>query len=158
MIYWIVNRIRYYYKYCKERYPHKSDEPSFCSFFRGWKGARLMIGFFALLLIILTPPVQGAEIFASNYSSIQDAIDSSSDGDTIIVRDGIYSVYLKINRSITLRSENGSANCILEASTNDDVIEVHADWVNITGFTIRNGQDDGIDVEPNPPPWILQIT
>ncbi|MBO8179088.1 MAG: hypothetical protein H0Z19_01185 [Archaeoglobus sp.] len=59
-------------------------------------------------------------------ATIQDAINASRNGDTIIVRDGIYSVYLNITKSLTLRSENGTANCILEASTNDDIIEVHA--------------------------------
>lgn len=114
----------------------------------------MRFAFFTLLPVliwILILPSQGAEILVpDDYSSIQDAIDSSSDGDTIVVRDGLYSVYLQINRSISLRSENGSAGCILEASTNDDVIEVHADNVSISGFTIRNGNDDGVDVEPDP--------
>ncbi|MBO8182955.1 MAG: right-handed parallel beta-helix repeat-containing protein [Archaeoglobus sp.] len=102
-----------------------------------------------LALLFLTPSVYAADIIVpDDYPSIQDAIDAANDGDVIIVRDGVYSVYLNINKSITLSSENGTANCILEASTNDDVIEVHADYVNITGFTIKNGNDDGIDVEP----------
>jgi len=110
---------------------------------------KLNIFLIFIILSLVFIPAGGEVIFVpGNYSLIQDAVNSSSDGDTIIVRDGTYSVYLKLNKSITLKSENGTANCILEASTNDDVIEVHADYVNITGFTIRNGNDDGIDVEP----------
>ncbi len=108
--------------------------------------------FFPVLLIVLiSVPSMAQEIYVpDDYSTIQEAINAANDGDTIVVRDGLYSVYLQINRSISLRSENGSAGCILEASTNDDVIEVHADNVSISGFTIRNGNDDGVDVEPDP--------
>jgi len=107
-----------------------------------------ILGFLGILLVMLIIPVHGAVIVVPDNKTIQEVIDSASDGDTVVVRDGVYSVYLNITKSITLRSENGTANCILEASTNDDVIEVHADFVTITGFTIRYGNDDGVDIEP----------
>ncbi len=108
-----------------------------------------VLSLFGLLSVLLIAfPVSGEVIVVPDNKTIQEVIDSASDGDTIIVRDGVYSVYLNITKSITLRSENGTANCILDANRPDDVIEVHADFVTITGFTIRNGNDDGVDIEP----------
>ncbi|RZN37096.1 MAG: hypothetical protein EFT35_06800, partial [Methanophagales archaeon ANME-1-THS] len=92
-----------------------------------------------------------AEIYVpDDYSDIQTAISAAGGGDTIIVRDGTYSENILITKSLTLRSENGSSNCIIQAlDINEDVIKVHADYVNITGFTIKGGNSDGdgIDVE-----------
>lgn len=36
-------------------------------------------------------------------------------GDIIIVRDGIYEENVKIEKSLTIKSENGPKNCILKA-------------------------------------------
>ncbi|CAD6494955.1 MAG: Periplasmic copper-binding protein (NosD) [Candidatus Argoarchaeum ethanivorans] len=44
-----------------------------------------------------------------------------------------------MNKHLTIRSENGSANCIVSASNlNDHVFEVTRDYVNISGFTVEN--------------------
>jgi uncharacterized repeat protein (TIGR01451 family) len=72
--------------------------------------------------------------------TIQQAVDNASANDIIIVRNGTYSENVLVNvDNLTIRSEYGSANCIVTANdTNDHVFNVTADWVNITGFTVQN--------------------
>ena len=73
-----------------------------------------------------------------DYAKIQWAVDNASAGDTIIVRDGTYNENVDVNKRLTIQSENGSANCIVQAAdSNDHVFEVMADYVNISGFTVK---------------------
>jgi PKD repeat protein len=75
-------------------------------------------------------------IGSGNYSSIQDAIDNASDGYTIYVYSGIYYENIVIYKSINLTGENIKTT-IIYGNGIDDVIKVTADYVNISGFTIR---------------------
>jgi parallel beta-helix repeat protein len=78
-----------------------------------------------------------------DYETIQEAVDNAASGDTIIVRDGIYqeNVDVYIN-NLTIMSENGSANCIIQAANpNDHVFEVTSDYVNISGFTVKGATE-----------------
>ena len=82
------------------------------------------------------------------YATIQKAVKNADPGDTIIVRDAVYFIYyfntIRVDKRLTLRSENGSKNCIVQAVSPDDgVFYVTADYVNISGFTIIDG-DYGI--------------
>jgi len=74
-----------------------------------------------------------------NYSTIQQAVDSASPGDTIIVRDGTYIENVYIDKPyLTIRSENGSTNCIVQAANSKDyVFKVTADYVSIEGFAVK---------------------
>lgn len=77
--------------------------------------------------------------------SIQDAIDSAGAGDTIIVRDGIYYENVYVNKRLTIQSENGSTNCIVNASGSYDyAFAVDVDYANISGFTIENATEGGV--------------
>ncbi|MBN1280260.1 MAG: right-handed parallel beta-helix repeat-containing protein, partial [Candidatus Thermoplasmatota archaeon] len=71
-----------------------------------------------------------------NYTSIQDAINASADGDTIQVYAGTYNECIVVNKSISLRGEN-LATTIINGSSNEYVVNVTADRVNISGFTIN---------------------
>jgi nitrous oxidase accessory protein len=74
-----------------------------------------------------------------DYERIQWAVDNASSGDMIIVRDGAYTENVKVNTSLTIQSENGSASCIVNAlDPQDYIFNVTADYVNITGFTVKN--------------------
>ena len=77
---------------------------------------------------------------SANFTMIQDAINISSAGDTIIVTNGSYIENVNVNVSyLTIRSENGSQSTFIRAkSRSDHVFEVTADYVNISGFTIMN--------------------
>jgi len=81
----------------------------------------------------------------NNYTKIQDAINDSSNGDTVFVYIGTYYESIEIDKSITLIGEDRN-NTIIDANMSGDVVYVSADWVNISGFTIRGGYD-GIDID-----------
>jgi len=48
-------------------------------------------------------------------------------GDTIIVRDGTYYENLEVDKQLTIKSENGSANCIVDGGGCGDYEQIHAD-------------------------------
>ena len=77
---------------------------------------------------------------SGNYSKIQDAIDDSSDGDTIFVFDDSSPYYenLIINKSISLIGENKETTIIDGSGANNIVLIRLADYVQLRGFTIRN--------------------
>ncbi|MBW9222725.1 right-handed parallel beta-helix repeat-containing protein [Methanothermococcus sp. SCGC AD-155-C09] len=94
---------------------------------------------FLMALFVGAASVYGGTIYVpDNYSTIQGAIDAAKDGDVIIVRNETYYENLVINKSITLRSENGPGNCIIDGNNSGNVIEINADGVIIEGFRIRN--------------------
>jgi len=74
-----------------------------------------------------------------NYSKIQDAINASSNGDTVFVYDDSspYLENLIINKSIHLCGENKETT-IINAGSHGNGIILTADNVNITFFTIEN--------------------
>jgi len=88
-----------------------------------------------------------------DYARIQWAVDHASAGDIIIVRDGIYYENLKVDKQLTIKSENGSDNCIVDGGGRGDVITLNADGITIEGFTVRNSgsywPDAGIKVFSN---------
>jgi parallel beta-helix repeat protein len=81
-----------------------------------------------------------------NYSTIQLAIDISSIGDIVYIHNGIYSENILINKSISLTGEN-KENSIINGNGSENVITIRAEFVNITGFKIQNGQNSGILIE-----------
>jgi len=88
--------------------------------------------------------VSAATIYVNPGESIQAAIDAANPGDVIIVRDGIYTENINVNKRLTIRSENGAASTMVEAaSTSDHVFEITADYVNIGGFTVKGANGYG---------------
>lgn len=75
----------------------------------------------------------------ADYTSIQDAIDNASDGDTVFVFSGVYYENVIINKSINLIGEDKSTT-IIDGSKKDSVIILSpsSNYVNLTGFTIQN--------------------
>jgi parallel beta-helix repeat protein len=73
-----------------------------------------------------------------DFPFIRTAIDDPDtlDGHVIEVEDGVYHEYVKVNKSLTIRSLNGSANCVIQDVGYDHVVEITADHVNISGFTV----------------------
>ena len=81
-----------------------------------------------------------------NFSFIQTAIDDpdTSDGDLIEVEDGLYRENVKVTKSLTIRSLNGSANCVIQDAGGNYVVEITADHVSISGFTVAGRRTSGI--------------
>ncbi len=83
-----------------------------------------------MLSLALMLPVNAKIIYVpDDYSEIWEAVFHANPGDTIIVRDGVYSGVTIDTPRITLVSENGSANCFV------DDIDINANYVNVSGFT-----------------------
>ncbi|MBC7081066.1 MAG: hypothetical protein H5T44_02300 [Thermoplasmatales archaeon] len=64
-----------------------------------------------------------------NYTKIQDAINDSNGGDTIIVHGGIYEENLTVNKSLKIFGEN--------AKIKTSSIEIYSNDVYIEGFSIE---------------------
>jgi len=75
--------------------------------------------------------------FNASNTPIQHAINNVTEGETICVSAGTYVENVKVNKSLTIRSENGSAFTTVQAlNSNDHVFNLTADYVNISGFTV----------------------
>ena len=84
-----------------------------------------------------------------NYTKIQDAINDSSDGDTVFVFKGIYYEHLKVGKDINLFGED-KEKTVIDASGIETAVEIGA-YVNLSGFTIRNAEE-GVSNFFQPPP------
>ncbi|UCE37257.1 MAG: right-handed parallel beta-helix repeat-containing protein [Thermoplasmata archaeon] len=78
----------------------------------------------------------------TNYPTIQEAINAAIDGDTVYVYSGAYFENVIVDKTINLTGENKD-NTTIEGV--GDVIHVAANWVNVSGFTVKNGST-GIDL------------
>jgi len=84
-----------------------------------------------------------------DYEKIQWAVDNATAGDTIIVRDGNYYENVVVNKKLTIKSENGPENCIVNGTgTGSTIFMLEADGIRIEGFTITGG-GHGISIRSN---------
>jgi parallel beta-helix repeat protein len=107
----------------------------------------LILVLFFNLLIINSQNVEAANIItvgpdgppAHNYSKIMDAISNATDGDTINVYGGTYQENIVIDKSINLVGISGSSSTsIITPDINKNTMEITANDVKITGFSIMN--------------------
>ena len=109
---------------------------------RGKIGTALLFAVLIATLAFLSfGSVSAAEQhYVNSGESIQGAIDNATAGDTIIVRDGMYTENVDVNVDhLTLKSEHGYDSTVVHAAnTSDHVFEVTANYVNITGFTVTD--------------------
>lgn len=80
-----------------------------------------------------------------DYGTIQKAIDKASEDDVILLSDGIYTGFgnydIAISKPITLRSEGGPNNCIIDCQDIGRGFIINADAM-VSGITITNGLHD----------------
>ena len=81
-----------------------------------------------------------------NYTRIQDAINASSNGDTVYVYNGTYFENVVVDKSINLIGEEKTTTIIddINAEFPGFCITIEANNVTVTGLTIRNCKSTGI--------------
>lgn len=77
-------------------------------------------------------------IGSNNYSSIQDAINDSSDDDIIFVYNGVYKENIVIDKKISLIGENKKFT-VIDGCTKGDTILIRSEDVVFCNFTVKNG-------------------
>ena len=101
------------------------------------------IGLASVLILISISVASAATITVNDdggadYAKIQDAVNNASAGDCIEVWNGTYNENVDVNKRLTIYSRDGAGVTIVEAlSSSDYVFEVNADYVNISGFTVK---------------------
>jgi hypothetical protein len=113
------------------------------------KKFKFFITGFIILSMIPGLGFSGTIHVPADYVTIQEAIDASEDGDTILVADGIYTgdgnINLELNdKEIVVKSTNGPENCTIDGTgennpkgffMRDSLVKCIAV---IDGFTIKN--------------------
>ncbi len=64
------------------------------------------LGLLLIAAAVLAPDAPAATVYLSSGQGIQEAIDRSSDGDVIVLSDGVYHETVRITRSITLKAQH----------------------------------------------------
>jgi parallel beta-helix repeat protein len=109
----------------------------------------VLMSTFLLTVTILPEDVRATTLYVGgtnpgNYTTIQDAINASFPGDTIYVYNGTYNEHVVVNKTVTLIGEDRNMTIINGGGTGV-VLNVTADWANITGFTITNSGTSSLD-------------
>jgi len=100
----------------------------------------LVITLFLFSIITLIKPsyASPADIHVYPGESIQEAINSASPHDTIIVHEGTYSENVDVNKTVNLLAEGIVTVNAFDPS--DNVFHVTASYVNITGFIVTGAK------------------
>jgi len=81
-----------------------------------------------------------------NYSKIQDAVNASTDGDTVYIYDDSapYHEIISINQSITLLGENQQTTIVDGTGLIDSIITINAPYVTLHNLTLENAEREGV--------------
>jgi parallel beta-helix repeat protein len=86
----------------------------------------------------------------ADFTRIQDAINNSKDGDTIIVHSGVYYENVVVDKSVTLK---GVDQPVVDAGGDGSAIALSADGITLVGFNATNSgiswSDVGIKLTSN---------
>jgi parallel beta-helix repeat protein len=74
-------------------------------------------------------------IVPTDYSTIQAALDSASEGDEVFVKNGTYNENLTVNKSLSIVGENAGSTIVVGEGTT--ALLVQHDNVNVSGFTFK---------------------
>jgi pectin methylesterase-like acyl-CoA thioesterase len=77
-------------------------------------------------------------VVPDDYSTIQEAVDAASEGDTIFVKSGTYNESVSIDVAISLIGEDPATTTIIgDMRLSGTVVLIRHHYVNVTGFTIQ---------------------
>ena len=83
----------------------------------------------------------------ADFTVIEDAINATNDGDTILVYPGVYTENINVNKRINVKSIGGVDVTFVNAtSSNGYGFKVEKNFVNISGFTVTNASYAGIQL------------
>jgi hypothetical protein len=86
------------------------------------------------------------------YSAIQAGIDAASDGDIVLVADGVYSENISFNgKNIRVVSAGGASKCTINGGGVSEVVKLTNNETRsavLEGFTLTNGYGYGADYPP----------
>jgi len=113
----------------------------------------IVAGIVALILIAEESSADTITVAKSggDFTSIQDAIDNATEGDTITVWEGTYYENVVVNKKVNLVG-NGSEVTTIDAGGSGDPVQILEDWVKMSGFNVTGSGDEwsvGIWVEAN---------
>lgn len=77
-----------------------------------------------------------------NYTSIQDAIDNATDGDTIFVYNGTYHENIIIHTSVNITGEDKNST-IIDGLNSGDTIRIETNNVYLSNFTVKTNYPHG---------------
>jgi len=112
---------------------------------------------FTSIMLVIISMIATTAAFGStlrvpgDYSTIQDAIDNSDPMDEIVVADGTWTgtgfTEIKVDKPITLRSENGPSNCVIDCNGSGTAIHMSWDTSEVSGFTITNAGKSAVRID-----------
>jgi nitrous oxidase accessory protein len=109
--------------------------------------ATVLISALLLSAVVAVLPMQAEArtiVVPDDYSTIQEAIDNASEGDTIFVKRGVYVENPVVNKSVSLIGEDRDST-VIDVTAG---LKVQSNNVTIAGFTIYDGYD-GISLATN---------
>lgn len=103
------------------------------------KSGFLVFFIFGLFVMVNGTAVAKTYYVPDNFPTIQRAINAAYGGDRIIVRSGTYKESVTVNKSLTIQSETGFNNTIIESPSHGShtLFNVTAKNVIIMGFTLK---------------------
>ncbi len=100
---------------------------------------KLCLAIIAVILLVGSVPAATIVVCPSgcNFSIIQQAIDSSHAGDTVLVHSGTYYENVYVSRELTLRGvDTGKGKPVVNAGGSGSSITLYADNVTLEGFNV----------------------
>jgi len=128
----------------------------------------------SLMLVKPTNALDKTIVVPTDYPTIQQAIDSANNGDTVFVKKGYYPETLVVNKSISIVGEDRNQTIIDGQKKLSQVVLLEADNITFANFTLgnsgfvpprnsgwydSNGMGEGIKIYPSgfPTPQFINI-
>jgi parallel beta-helix repeat protein len=112
-----------------------------------WLSTVMLLGMIVIVDVTMdfTVKVRGSTLYVNTtgsggaYTSIQDAINATIDGDTVFIYSGTYYENVIVNKTINLTGEDMDST-IVDGGGSGTVISLDVDWVNVSNLMITNGE------------------